>query len=185
MLKALCGAAQRSGRLVIALVTSAATPYNAADHAAVCSLVAHFGAGVLKRALLVFTHGDVLTADGAALAEYLADAPPDLQVNIAASLFGPLQCIVRGYGYFSKCLHLCSSVLCASWVESAAVEPAQVPCSWIIGIYPADSCSLCRQCCSRWTDALCCWTTGLSRQRRRRRRRRCWQPQTACCPARS
>lgn len=79
VLKALCGAAQRSGRLVIALVTSATTPYNAADHAAVCSLVAHFGAGVLKRALLVFTHGDVLTADGATLADYLADAPPDLQ----------------------------------------------------------------------------------------------------------
>jgi AIG1 family len=61
-------------------VTSVATPFNAADHAAMCSLVAHFGADVLKRSLLVFTHGDVLAADGATLADYLADAPPDLQV---------------------------------------------------------------------------------------------------------
>lgn len=81
VLKALCGAAQRGGRLAIALVTSVATPYNAADHAAVCSLVAHFGAGVLKRALLVFSHGDVLSTDGATLSDYLADAPPDLQVR--------------------------------------------------------------------------------------------------------
>lgn len=61
-------------------VTSVAAPFTAADHAAVCSLVADFGADVLKRSLLVFSHGDVLAADGATLAEYLADAPPDLQV---------------------------------------------------------------------------------------------------------
>ena len=61
-------------------VTSVAAPFTAADQAAVCSLVAHFGADVLKRSLLVFSHGDVLAADGATLADYLADAPPDLQV---------------------------------------------------------------------------------------------------------
>lgn len=62
-------------------MTSVATPFNAADQAAVCSLVAHFGADVLKRSLLVFSHGDVLAADEATLADYLADAPPDLQVR--------------------------------------------------------------------------------------------------------
>lgn len=80
VVKALAAAAQRGGRLAVAIVCSVAMPYISADHAAVCSLVARFGAGVLKRSLLVFTGGDLLSADGAGLADYLADAPPDLQV---------------------------------------------------------------------------------------------------------
>lgn len=81
VVKALAAAAQRGGRLAVAIVISAATPYSSADHAAVCSLVAHFGAELLKRALLVFTGDDLLASDGATLADYLADAPPDLQVR--------------------------------------------------------------------------------------------------------
>ncbi len=80
--KALAATAQRGGRLAVAIVCSVATPYSSADHAAVCSLVARFGAGVLKRSLLLFTGGDLLSADGAGLADYLADAPPDLQVRL-------------------------------------------------------------------------------------------------------
>lgn len=45
-----------------------------------CSLVAQFSADVLKRSLLVFTGGDLLSAEGLQLSDYLADAPPDLQV---------------------------------------------------------------------------------------------------------